>query len=416
MSDDPSSSPIETRIRSLLELLREDSRADVVYLSRFVDGQQHLRVVVGQHPGLRLYEGAASPLEVSYCWRIPQQIIPRFITDSAAEPLVKCLPGHTENGICGYLATPVHLADGKVYGTICCITYDRFPEPVGPARQRLNLIAALITSSLPQLEAERSGIEGTHNAIRGFLNGEGIRTVFQPIVNMTSGAVLAYEALTRFASDPPHGPDWWLHTAEGLGLGEELENMALITAVRTLSELRPDKPVSLNASPRMLLSGELIRQIETVPHVRTAVELTEHAVVQDYAALRPVLGQLARRGHLLAVDDAGGGFASFRHILELRPDVIKLDVSLTRHVDRDPARQVLASSLFAFGASIGARLVVEGVEETSERDALISLGYQYGQGYLFGRPVAYPEADFAELKVSTAKPRSRPRRVRTILG
>jgi EAL domain-containing protein (putative c-di-GMP-specific phosphodiesterase class I) len=92
----------------------------------------------------------------------------------------------------------------------------------------------------------------------------------------------------------------------------------------------------------------------------------------------------------LAIDDTGAGFASLRHILNLEPDIIKLDISLTRGVDVDRARRALAAALIAFAANTGASIVAEGVETASELSVLRDLGVGFGQGYLLGRPGPLP--------------------------
>jgi EAL domain-containing protein (putative c-di-GMP-specific phosphodiesterase class I) len=99
-----------------------------------------------------------------------------------------------------------------------------------------------------------------------------------------------------------------------------------------------------------------------------------------------VLDVLRAAGVLLAVDDAGAGYASLRHVLRLRPDVIKLDIALVTGVHTDLARQALVAAMVGFAAATGARLVAEGVEEAAEATALRELGVMFAQGHLYGRP------------------------------
>src|SRR5680860_1166800 len=90
------------------------------------------------------------------------------------------------------------------------------------------------------------------------------------------------------------------------------------------------------------------------------------------------------------IDDAGAGFASLRHVLGLHPDAVKLDLSLTRDIDRDPVRRALAASLVTFAREIGAAIVAEGIETRAELEALRALGVTHGQGYLLARPGSGP--------------------------
>jgi EAL domain-containing protein (putative c-di-GMP-specific phosphodiesterase class I) len=119
------------------------------------------------------------------------------------------------------------------------------------------------------------------------------------------------------------------------------------------------------------------------------LEITEHDPIQDYAALRAALTALEPPVEV-AVDDAGSGYASLRHILALRPRYVKLDIGWVRGIDADPARQALVAGLVHFAGEVGCRLIGEGVETEAERTALLRLGVPLGQGCLFGRPVPVP--------------------------
>ena len=128
---------------------------------------------------------------------------------------------------------------------------------------------------------------------------------------------------------------------------------------------------------------------------RLILELTEHVPIDDYAALRKAIKALGNAD--LAVDDAGAGYASLRHILELRPTFAKLDISLVRGIDADDLRQAIVAGLVYFARRSGCRLIAEGVESTREATALRQLGVEFAQGYLFGRPESIPGAAYPSL-------------------
>jgi EAL domain-containing protein (putative c-di-GMP-specific phosphodiesterase class I) len=115
------------------------------------------------------------------------------------------------------------------------------------------------------------------------------------------------------------------------------------------------------------------------------LEITEQVAIADYGATRNGLAALGPNVRL-AVDDAGAGYASMRHILELAPDLVKLDISLVRHIVADPARQALIAGMGYFAVKRRMRLMAEGVETAAELDTVRSLGISYGQGYRLGRP------------------------------
>lgn len=219
----------------------------------------------------------------------------------------------------------------------------------------------------------------------------GPRMVFQPLVDLRDGRTLGYEALARFDDEPLRGPDRWFAEADGAGLGRELEVQAIKTALSHLPQLAPDQFLAVNLSPATVLTDWRAGLDSKVRWEQVVVELTEHVIVEDYQAIQRALQSFREVGARLSVDDTGAGFASLRHILDLAPDYVKLDISLCRGIDRDPARRALASALVAFTRETKSILIAEGVETPEERATLSELGVQYGQGYLLGRPAALPE-------------------------
>ncbi|HSO28560.1 MAG TPA: EAL domain-containing protein, partial [Candidatus Sulfomarinibacteraceae bacterium] len=217
-----------------------------------------------------------------------------------------------------------------------------------------------------------------------------IRSVFQPIVDLETGGVVGYEALARFELEPRQPPDAWFRAAAEVGLTEDLEFAALLPAIARFADLPRGTYLSLNISPATALSERLAEAIVGIPPGWAVLEVTEHAPVADYEALRAALAPIRLRGGRLAVDDAGSGFASLRHILLLAPDIIKIDISITRDVDTDRARRALASALVSFGKEMGISIVAEGIETAAELEALRVLGVRYGQGYFIGRPSPDP--------------------------
>ena len=121
---------------------------------------------------------------------------------------------------------------------------------------------------------------------------------------------------------------------------------------------------------------------------RIVVELTEHASIEEYGAVLAAVADLRERGVRLAVDDAGAGYASFRHILRLAPEIIKLDRSLICGLHDDAALRALAAAVVMFALDMGSTVTAEGVETPEELRCAQGLGIHAAQGYLFGKPVA----------------------------
>ncbi len=219
--------------------------------------------------------------------------------------------------------------------------------------------------------------------------GEGWHLVYQPVVDLATRAIVGFEALARFTDPPERGPQAWFAEAAEVGLAVELELAAVAAALAELPRIPAEAYLAVNVSQRTVRSAALAESLG--PHGRRiVVELTEHERVDDYAALAAALGRLRELGVRVAIDDAGAGFASLRHILDVRPDIVKLDVTLTRGIDTDPARRALAVALISFAEQMGITIVAEGIETAEELEALRGLGVRLGQGYHLGRPGPLP--------------------------
>jgi EAL domain-containing protein (putative c-di-GMP-specific phosphodiesterase class I)/AmiR/NasT family two-component response regulator len=221
-------------------------------------------------------------------------------------------------------------------------------------------------------------------------DGNELCMAYQPIFDLKDNEVVGLEALARFTSPPDRSTDTWLAEADAVGRLLEMEGACLRTAIGDLERLPEEAYLSFNVSPAMAIAPELHAVLDGLPAERLVLEMTEHARVDDYPALKAALGTFRERGVRLAIDDAGAGFASLRHIVLLHPDFIKLDMTLTRDVHVDETRQALVAALVAFGSQIGAKVVAEGVEFAEQLDTLRQAGVQFGQGFYLARPQALP--------------------------
>jgi EAL domain-containing protein (putative c-di-GMP-specific phosphodiesterase class I) len=215
-------------------------------------------------------------------------------------------------------------------------------------------------------------------------------SVFQPIVELADRVVAGHEALTRFVDKDLGNPAECFADAHEAGLGKTLEVATLRAALGTMKASGwPNGDggfLSLNAAPAVATDPAFRAAIAGLEPGRVVIEITEHAAIENYLEFEDKLASLREEGVRLAVDDAGAGFASLRHILRLAPDLIKLDMTLTRDIDSDPARRAMASAMISFAGETGADVVAEGIETEAELEVIRSLGARYGQGYLLGRP------------------------------
>jgi EAL domain-containing protein (putative c-di-GMP-specific phosphodiesterase class I) len=218
----------------------------------------------------------------------------------------------------------------------------------------------------------------------------GLEIAFQPIVELDSRTVVGHEALSRFAPSPKRGPAEWFAEAHQVGLGVELELFAIRMACERSRLLPQDSFMAVNVSPITALRPDLLELLDCAHVDHVVLEVTEHAPVEDYPRFRVAVGRMRQHGARLAIDDAGAGFASLRHILELNAELIKLDGSLTHSLESDPRRRSLAAALIEFGRESGAAVLAEHIESELQLCELRRLGVTYGQGYHLGRPQAVP--------------------------
>jgi EAL domain-containing protein (putative c-di-GMP-specific phosphodiesterase class I) len=231
---------------------------------------------------------------------------------------------------------------------------------------------------------DASSLRDKRDALRRTLRERAFWPVFQPILRLRSGGLIGYEALTRFADGVP--PDQRLADASEVGLAADMEIAMLSVAIQSSDALVDSIWLSVNVSPAVLIerNEELVRIMSDSPRP-LVVELTEHSPIDDYAVARAALAKLGSQVRL-SVDDAGAGFASMRHVLDLHPHFLKLDRSWVAGIDKDEARQALVAGLVGFSARTTTDIIAEGIETPDEKVTLEQLGVPYGQGYLLGRP------------------------------
>ncbi|QYF90456.1 MULTISPECIES: EAL domain-containing protein [Arthrobacter] len=226
-----------------------------------------------------------------------------------------------------------------------------------------------------------------------FLTGRLLLTAFQPILDLSTGAIAGVEAFTRFAGDGSDDAQRWFAAAARAGLGRELEFAALESALCAAVHLPPHLYVALKVSPAVCLDPLLpgLFHGSALAPDRTVLQLTEPLTDAQLTALATVLAPLRRQGVRLAVDHVGSYADSIRHIRELEPDIIKIDRNLIAGIDTDYLRHAFGDAMAGFAGKLGATLVVEGIETAAELTTVRSLGMTAGQGYFLGRPTTSPE-------------------------
>jgi EAL domain-containing protein (putative c-di-GMP-specific phosphodiesterase class I) len=371
-------------IERILSLARAALDMDVALVGTF-DEDFVVEAIAGEHEWFGIEAGTRVPQEDTYCRSMLQGELPHLVRDAMHDERTADLPITREAGIGAYVGVPIRLWDGSLYGTLCCLSRSAEPSLNERDVRFLRVLAEIVADQLDreQLESEKRRLEWSR--IRSILDRDGLDVEFQPVFDLADCRIVSLEALARFGVDPVRPPSAWFAEAAEVGLGAELELAAISRAVERLDEFPSDVALAINVSPTTALDARFSELLLEVAG-RLVIEITEHAQVDDYEALREALAPLRDRGAQLAIDDVGAGFANLRHILRLAPDIVKLDLSLTQEIARDPACEALASSLVGFASGVGASIAAEGISSDEELQLLRTLGVEYGQGFHLARP------------------------------
>jgi EAL domain-containing protein (putative c-di-GMP-specific phosphodiesterase class I) len=275
-------------------------------------------------------------------------------------------------------------AVGDPLGVVAVGTRARYePDMFRGSLVGLSEIGALASALLVPVLDERRRETSIKRDIEGIIATRAIEPVFQPIVRLETREVAGYEAFTRFEDGV--SPEQRFGEAARVGLGLELEEACLDVAVDAATQLPGSAWISFNVSPQLLTSLDALERILPRTERPVVIEMTEQASADDYSGMRASLDRLAGKVRL-AVDEAGAEFMSRRHILELRPQFVKIDRHLVRDIDLDLARQALIVGMRHFARETDTTLIAEGIETEAELQTLRALEVPLGQGYLFGRP------------------------------
>ncbi|MCM3923026.1 EAL domain-containing protein [Frankia sp. AiPs1] len=412
-ASEPSRGGIEpdTTVMELLGILRRHLGMDLAYLAR-ADGEDLvIQVLNGAGGRFGLAAGARVRPDPASYRSLLAGTLPKVIPDTRCDPLLIDLPIVRRMGIGCYASAVVTDKKGEVFGVLGCISRDPRPHLRERDSRFLGLAAEYLSDAVLDLHRIWEARSRVWCSISELIDAGGPEIVYQPIVDLATGRIAAVEALSRFpgesrlpgeprlldeprlpheAREPPRGPRGWYFDATTIGLSAELELAAIRRALRALPQLPTAVCLTVNASPATIISGllDVLHDDETCR--RLIVEITEHEYFCDDAEVLRGVRDLRSRGVRIAADDTGTGYAGLEQLIELHPDIVKLDYVVTHGMDTDPARRTTAAALVMISREFGGLVIAEGIETPGELDTALDVHIPYGQGFLLGAPAATP--------------------------
>ncbi len=394
-------SDVDRQVAELLRTAKSSLGLSLTFLSRLDGVTQHLEVVESSIP--LFHDGQTQPQATSLCQAILDGKLPSVITNVAKLPEAKRLPAARFPRIRSYVSVPVSLSDGTLYGTFCAAGFTADRELSKRDRALMEVLASAAATIIEPGVNQRRREADIRGRLDPVMAAGGPNIVLQPIVTLADGTRVGAEALSRFPPEWNMAPDTVFDEATSVGIGIELELLAVTRASESVAAL--SGYLAVNFSPQTILDERCRDLLLGLPLERIVLELSEHDRVVDYTILSEALRPLRDQGMRLAIDDVGAGFSSLRHILLTAPDVIKLDRSIVAGAADDPVLLTLVRSLVDFGHGAGAHVVAEGIETRDDAVALRDVGVDYGQGWYFARP-GTPEqlSDHYDMPFETSAP------------
>jgi diguanylate cyclase (GGDEF)-like protein/PAS domain S-box-containing protein len=258
-------------------------------------------------------------------------------------------------------------------------------------------------TSMHKRVLERVSLE---SQLRQAIEQERLRTFFQPIVDLRTGALHGFEALARWpVADDDVSPGDFIPVAEEAGLIGALGTLMLRRACHTLSAWRkqglvtPEVTVSVNVSIRQLTDASLIGHVRAalrdskLPAGKLVLEITESTLIEHPLLVNAVLRELLDLGVTVQLDDFGTGYSSLTVLHDFLGDTLKVDRGFVETMLHRPASHAIIRSIVGLAHNLGLRVIAEGIEDREQVHALTLLGCEYGQGYHFSRPLPPSEIE-----------------------
>ncbi len=313
--------------------------------------------------------------------------LPERVTDTSHYDVASCLPITDAINVRAHFSVPLRRRDGRVHGSLCCFSYRPRPDIDERGMQVLRSVAAIVSDQIEsRIELEERGEDAAQEIAR-LIADDDLAIIHQPIYDLTDWHLIGHECLMRHKADPERSPIELLERARAAGKTLELELYIARKALGTLDPAHPERFVAINVSPATLTSAALAALIPEGLETRLVIELNSQETATRQAEVMEAIGSLKERAWV-AVNSAGAGFTGLQSLVDLGPDIVKIDGDCLAGLAADPARRALVKALVQFAGETGVTLIAQGVETREDLQALRELGVRFAQGYILGKPSA----------------------------
>ncbi len=387
LARDPQPRPSGAReaIGDMIEALRAHLDMDVAFVSRQIGTTHRIFTHVAARGVAPLATGDQNANDNSLCWLVIQGKLPEKVADTSLYEVASCLPITDAINVRSHFSVPLRRRDGRVHGSLCCFSYRPRPDIDDRDMQMLRSVAAIVSDEIEtRIELEEQGQDAAQEIAR-LIADDGLTIIHQPIYDLTDWHLIGHECLMRHRQSPELSPLELLDRARAAGKTLELELHVARKALATLDPAHPERFIAINVSPETLTSQALWRTIPEGLASRLVIELHEQDAAPHAAVLREAIATWKERAWV-ALNSAGTGFAGLQSLVDLGPDIVKIDREFLAGVAADPARRALVKALVQFAAETGVTLIAQGVETREDLQALRELGVRFAQGHILGKP------------------------------
>ncbi|MCX9148092.1 EAL domain-containing protein [Erythrobacter sp. WG] len=378
---------VREEIGDMLEAVRARLDMDVAFVSRQIGATHRIFTHVAARGRAPLTTGDHNPNDNSLCWLVIQGKLPERVTDTSLYEVAVCLPIVDQLNVRSHFSVPLLRRDGRVHGSLCCFSYRPRPDVGEREMQMIRSVAAIVSDQIEtRIELEEACEEAGREIVR-LIADDTLAVIHQPIYDLTDWHLVGHECLMRNRADPQRSPLDLLERARAAGKTKELELHAARKALATLDPAHPERFIAINVSPATLVSDELASLIPEGLEARLVIELNQQESAPQRAVVKDAIEAWKARAWV-AVNSEGAGFAGLQSLVDLGPDIVKIDREFLSGLSTDGARRALVKALVQFAAETGVTLIAQGVETREDLQALRELGVRFAQGYILGKPAA----------------------------